>query len=345
MRYVVLIALSVTTIACGAEDGDGTNYVAVDDMAAAYKEAYCAYLARCGMFPDQATCVGAALSVVPTIDPNVIAAVHAGRILYNGNNVKACFDAVANDTCDSTDENGRTRTPACGAYFQGTVAGGGDCVLDQECVSQQCSGGTTGTTCVRGQCIGDEPPVFEPIALGMACSSSSQCGDGAYCDTATNVCTTLEANGSPCTGGPECGYGLGCAGSTGARTCQPLPTLGQACRLDLPCRDDGQFCDTTSGTCIQIGVAGAPCTTSMQCSPYYRCDNTAGMCVKTPTRGQSCSSVGRCFDAGTYCDSSTLACDDTKADGIPCGNDLECQSTTCDFDLAVPVCASQMLCI
>lgn len=349
MRYVVLLALAVTTTGCpfNDEDGDGTDYVAVDEMAAAYKEAYCAYLARCGLFPDQATCIAATLSVVPTLDPNVIAAVHAGRIIYNGNNVKACFDAVANDTCDSTDENGRTRTSACGAYFHGTIADGGDCMLDQECVSQVCSGGDTTNSCVRGRCVGDLAPMFVPIGLGESCSSSSQCGDGAYCDTVTNVCTTLKTNGSPCTGGPECGYGLGCAGSTGARTCQPLPGLGETCRLDLPCRDDGHYCDTatTPATCKQIGVAGATCTTSMHCSPYYRCDNTAGSCVTLPTRGQSCSSVGRCFDADTYCASNTLTCDDTLADGMPCEADLECQSATCDFNLAVPVCASPMLCI
>jgi hypothetical protein len=30
---------------------------------------------------------------------------------------------------------------------------------------------------------------------------------------------------------------------------------------------------------------------------------------------------------------------------MPCESDLECQSATCDFNVAVPVCASQAVCI
>lgn len=344
MRFALVLALAVTTAACGDDDGDGSGYIAVEDMPAAYKDAYCMFLARCGVFPDQATCVGASLAIVPTLDPNVIAAVHAGRVIYNGNNVKECFDAVANDSCDQTDENGRVRTSACGGYFKGTVAGGGDCFLDQECVSQQCSGGTTDGLCARGTCIGDTAPVFEPDAIGMPCSSAS-CVDGAYCDTASGVCTELRASGMSCTESTECGYGLACIGSTGARTCQPLPALGQPCRLDLPCRDEGQFCNTTTAVCTQVGLVGTACTSTQQCSPYYRCDLTAGACAQGPTLDQSCASVGRCFDATTYCDSTTLTCAAVKADGVACMGGLECESQMCDFNLATPACVSPMVCL
>ena len=37
------------------------------------------------------------------LDPNVLAAVGEGRIAYDGNNVKACFEAIAAQTCDVTD--------------------------------------------------------------------------------------------------------------------------------------------------------------------------------------------------------------------------------------------------
>lgn len=340
---VLALALALTATACTGDDDGGADYVAIDDIEAAYKDAYCTYLARCGLFPDAATCVRASLAVVATIDPNVIAAVHAGRIIYNGNNVRTCFDAVASDSCDQTDENGRIRVPACGAYFHGTVAGGGECVLDQECISQNCSGSIVDATCSRGTCIGDTPPVSDAIALGMPCSSNQSCVDGAYCPIATSVCTPLLGSGATCTGSAECGYGLSCVGPSGMRTCQPLPALGETCRLDLPCRDEGQYCSAQQ-LCTQVGVAGVPCTSNVQCSPYYRCDTTAGTCVQGPGPNESCASGSRCFDADTYCSDSTLTCVPLDADGAPCTNDLHCTSGHCDFNAATPVCAPPPLC-
>jgi hypothetical protein len=346
LRVAFVLALVTTTAACPLDedgDGDGTNYVAVGDMPAAYKDAYCTFLTRCGLFPDKATCVGAALSVVGTIDPNLVAAVGAGRVFYNGSNVKACYDAFANDTCDQTDENGRARIPACGVYFTGTVAGGDACILDQECISQQCSGGDSGVSCVRGTCVGDTPPaVLEPIAVGMPCVGEQPCTAGAYCDTTTDVCTVFKTNGEACTGSTECGYGLACAGPSGARVCQPLPALGQPCRLDLPCRDEGQTCNSTTMTCQQVGVAGAACTSGLQCSPYYRCNFTTSMCTKGPSLGESCSTGTGCFDAGTHCSSTSLTCVPLEADGAPCSFDGECASDRCDVNTST--CSSPPLC-
>ena len=347
MRSVLWLVLAAATAGCplaGEDGGDPASSVALREITGAYKDAYCTFLARCGVFPDQATCADASLAVVPTIDPNVIAAVEAGRALYNGKHVKACFDAVAADTCDQTDENGRARIPACGAFFRGTVSDGGACLVDQECISQRCAGGDPDVSCVRGTCIGDTPPNNAPLSLGTSCSSSASCVDGAYCDTATNVCTALEASGEPCTGGAECGYGLACAGATGSRVCQALPALGEPCRLDLPCRDEGQLCDGATMTCTQVGLPGAPCTSSFQCSPYYRCDTAAAMCVKGPGRGDACSAGSRCFEAATYCDPGALMCVDAAADGTSCTNDLQCASEHCDFNAAAPVCASPLVC-
>jgi hypothetical protein len=344
MRLALVLALAMTLTGCDDSDGDPANYVAVGDMPKAYKAAYCTYLARCGLFPDQATCVSAALSVVPTIDPNLVAAVGAGRVLYNGSRVKACYDAVANDTCDETDANGRTHIAACGAFFIGTLLAGEDCFVDQECVSQRCSGDTD-TSCTRGTCIGDTAPSHDLVPIGMACSSSPQCVDGAYCDFTTGTCTALRGSGDSCTGSSECGYGLACAGPTGSRTCQPLPRIGESCRLDLPCRDEGQICSTQTSTCVQVGLPGAPCTSSLECSPYYRCDFGTGMCAKNPSINESCSGSSRCFDADTFCDPNTLFCTATKIDGMPCTSDLQCASGYCDVDALTPVCATPPLCM
>lgn len=345
MRSALLLVVAAVCAGCPSGDddsGDPASYVPLDEITGAYKGAYCTFLARCGVFPDRETCVGASLAVVPTIDANVVAAVRAGRALYNGANVKTCFDAVANDTCDQTDENGRARTPACSAFFRGTVADGGECLVDQECISQQCAGGDTQTSCVRGTCLGDAPPNNTPLALGMPCTSTPACVDGAYCDTGTNVCTRLKASGEPCTGSTECGYGLACAGPTGERVCRPLPALGEPCDLQVPCRDEGQLCDGVTATCKAVGLPGAACTSSMECSPYYRCDTGTATCVKGPSRGEPCS--GRCFEAATYCDAGSLVCVDAAADGAPCTGDLECASEHCDFNVSPSVCSPPPVC-
>jgi hypothetical protein len=233
--------------------------------------------------------------------------------------------------------------PECNDFFVGTVLAGGDCYVNQECVSQRCSG-ETGTSCTLGTCIGDTPPSTTHVALGMPCTTTSSCVDGAYCAADTDLCTALKGSGELCTGSTECGYGFACAGPSGMRTCQPLPALGQPCRLDLPCRDEGHVCNTQTMTCMQLGLVGAPCTSSMQCSPFYRCDTTIGMCAKGPSVNESCSTAARCFDAGNYCDPATVTCVPAKEDGMLCQSDLQCASELCDMTTATAVCASPPIC-
>src|SRR3954453_4447355 len=99
MRRLVIAALLLS--ACGDDSGPPGEYVAVSEFASAYKDAECTYLAKCGMFPDKATCIGAQLYTTEyVLFPEMIAAIEAGRVIYNGNNVKTCFDAIANATCD-----------------------------------------------------------------------------------------------------------------------------------------------------------------------------------------------------------------------------------------------------
>jgi hypothetical protein len=331
---VVLVLTLLTGCPFSGDDGDGDNYVVVGDIPTAYKEANCRYLARCGVFPDEATCMAARLNNAAYIDPDLLAAIGAGRVIYNGSNVSACFDAIANATCDQTDQDGRLHLPACDAFFQGTLLGGESCLIDEECISGECSGVASGEECTTGVCIGDTAPVADKSGLGQPCSGLEDCLDGLYCDFDLQQCATLKPMDTLCTQPTECAYGLGCAGSTGARTCTPLPTAGQPCP-DFVCRDDGLFCNA-SGFCEQIGVAGATCTDVYQCSTYYPCDFTTNTCKQGPALGESCTpSTNNCFAADTFCDSATYTCAPLKSDGIPCITDAECTSGNCDFESSV----------
>lgn len=332
MRIVLVLALALSTTGCplGDDDGDPANYVAIDQIPAAYKDAYCTYLASCGVFPDKAACLGAEISIAYHIDPNIAYAAATGALIYNGSNVKACFDALAQRSCDRTSQSARTTTTACRDFVRGTLASGERCTIDHECISQRCAGGSTTTTCSMGTCVGDTPPDLRPAQIGERCTTVPGCADGLYCDTFDDTCTTLKTGGMACTVSSECGYGLGCIGATGERTCEPLPGEGQPCP-DFMCRDDGMYCDSTTGTCAKVGLPPSTCTSSSQCSQYYPCNFTTGQCTQGPGLGQPCSASSRCFAAGTYCDSATLMCESLKADGAPCSSSTECASVQCDF--------------
>ncbi len=345
MRLPIALLLAVSaSCLIDDEDGDGTNYVAITEIDEAYKASQCQHLATCGVFPTRESCQAAQLNSASPfeIDPNVVAAIYAGNIVYNGSAVKACIDAIAVRSCDRTEQSARTISPECSSFFRGTLMAGEGCYVDEECQSQRCSAGGSGT-CSLGNCIGDTPPERSPAPIGDNCSSFSGCVDGAYCDQLSNLCTTLKGNGVSCTLDSECAYGLGCKGTTGTRMCAALPAIGQACATDGICRDEGTYCDFTADMCKQLGLPNAQCTSSSQCSPYYPCDFTTspGMCLQGPGVGDMCSGSS-CFDAGTFCDFNSGLCTAVRADGMPCDNSQQCASGSCDFN--TQLCSSPMTC-
>ena len=346
MRLALAMIMAVTSSSCllSDEDGDGSNYVAVNEIDQAYKDAQCAHLAMCGVFPTRDACLAANLNTSGgfSVAPNVEASIYAGHIIYNGSNVKACIDALAARSCDRTDQSARSTPMECSGFFRGTLAAGEGCYVDEECLSQRCSG-DSGGTCSMGNCVGDTPPQTGPAQIGQNCSSFSGCVTGSYCDELTNVCTALKGSGAMCMFDSECAYGLGCKGSSGSRTCAALPTIGQACATDGICRDEGTYCDFTADMCKQLGLPNAQCTSTSQCSPYYPCNQTTnpGMCKQGPGIGQMCGS-SNCFDAGSYCDFNTSMCVAVKADGQPCDSSQQCACGTCDFN--TQLCSSPMTC-
>jgi hypothetical protein len=347
MRLAIALLFAVSTTSCiGDEDGDGSNYVVITEIDKAYQEAYCKYAAACGLFESEEVCRGANLTSSSfELDPNVVAAVGAGRVYYNGSNVKECFDAVAARTCDETSESARTTPAACRNVIVGTVHGGEACTIDEECISQQCSGGGGNDSCIMGTCIGDVAQTFEPAQIGEQCGSTAGCVPGAYCDNQTITCQLLKTQGASCQQASECEYGLGCTGTVGARTCGPLPGVGESCATDFICRDEGTYCDSTTTMCVQVGLPGTMCNSSQDCSQYYPCDFVSTLqCKKGPGVGEPCSSSNRCFDLGTFCDFNTSTCVERKSNGMTCVNDAECASNFCDQNQATPACANPMVC-
>jgi hypothetical protein len=350
MRFVLALALAFAGVGCGDDDsGDGTP-LTVDDLPTAFRSAHCRYLVACGQFPDRASCLSANHPVLTDgftfdLEPNLVAAIKAGRVQLDATRVSSCLAMIGGMSCDGTDRDGRNLYKRCWHYTSGTLGAGSQCFLDEECISEDCQGGATTDVCVMGTCVGDTPPSREPAAIGMPCAFDPGCVDEAYCDiTDTFTCLPLRGAGELCTSAEQCDIGLACAGDgVGTRSCKPLPMLGEPCP-DLMCRDAGTYC-ADSGVCEAIGLAGASCSGAfLECAWAYPCDTSSGTCERGPGVGEPCAenSIVRCFDAGLVCDSASFTCVAPKDDGKPCTTDAVCKSGRCDA--IAGQCAPTMLC-
>jgi len=304
----------------------------IDEYPTAFRNAICKYETRCGYFPDIDTCEHANIGISLTVDPSSQEAVDKGKVIFDGSLAQDCLDAFGAQTCDTTDEDGRAFFMAkCRDIVKGTVGNGGACALDAECKSGVCNIPSSTDTCPQGTCMGDAMPA--PGGAGATCATAtgttSPCAVGYYCDFNTMVCTELKAAGATCGSTNECAFGLGCAGMT-TRTCKVLPKLGEACP-DGVCRDAGNYCNGSS-QCAKIGLEGSACAQGTgQCSNYYPCDLSTNKCTKAPATGEPCS--GRCFDANTFCDTSSVTptCVTLKPDGQTCTGSSQCESDHCGF--------------
>jgi hypothetical protein len=319
--------------------------ISIEEYPTAFRDAYCKYETRCGLFPDIGTCERANIGFNLVIDPSEKAAVDQGKTKFDGALASDCLDAFGAQTCDTTDEDGRAFfTEKCREIVKGTVGDGGACALDIECKSQTCNVPSCPDACCQGTCMGDALPTLG--GAGATCGNgSNSCAVGFYCDFTTTTCMELKAAGATCNANNECAFGLGCAG-TPARTCKALPALGEACP-DGACRDAGTFCNAV-GMCAKIGLAGATCGASVgQCSSFYPCDQSTMKCTAAPALGEACTN--RCFDGGTFCDTSspTPTCVKTKADGGSCTSDSQCENNNCDTGSGggSGTCATAAVCI
>lgn len=298
------------------------------DYLARLVDARCSYLTRCGLFPDTATCK----TFLPqAADPSFQAAIDAGRSHYDADKAEQCVNQVANASCDLTSQEGRESPSVCQEVLTGTGTASDPCASNSECTSQVCNVPTCTMACCTGTC----GPANPPAKLGEPCATRT-CDRGLACDN-TKTCVALFAAGSPCTSGAQCAYGLGCVGTPA--TCQALPPIGQAC-VAGSCADLGATC--IAGTCKPVGLPGATCTRTLDCSPFDTCDTTGGQCTAFPTLGMACAT--RCSD-GSYCNSATSTCEAPQASGAPCVYGDECASRFCDDSSGAGHCADPPVCI
>ena len=321
-RLVFAVAMLA---ACGGDDDGGP--LTINSLPGAFVNAQCGALVRCGVITDVATC--RSLDNDIDIDPEVIAAVKNGTVIFNEDEARLCISGFGN-SCDPNRLEG-SGDDHCDLIVEGTIAAGGTCFIDEQCVSQECETVTCPDACCAGTCIGDAPPVRPRV--GESCADVYNCSTG-YCDTTTFLCTAYKALGQPCEDENECAEGY-CNG-----TCTAYPQEGQPCVSgETPCGSIGLYCDTTTQVCTPYALDGETCGT-VRCSPAYTC--TGGTCALRPRLGETCDvETNNCIDE-SYCDPATSRCTAPKPDGASCTSSRECVGN-CDYNTSM--CITDPVCI
>jgi hypothetical protein len=304
------LVVAMMIAGCGGSGVDAKDYIS------ASVNATCDYETRCGLFPDTASCL-------EFFNPNYndvmfFAELDMGLVHYDPAKAEECINDVRNAPCDTTSMDSRVRPAACNSLITGATATGDTCVSNEQCQSTACSKPNGAVACGSGTCVA----TTALGKLGEPCATRA-CDSGLVCDN-TKTCAMLYTEGMACAGNDQCNYGLACdAIPTGF--CRQAPKIGDACPDHL-CAEIGAYC-ATDGRCTALGLSGAACTSTQQCSPYYPCNMTTGTCQAYPITGQPCAAG--CSD-GSYCDTSTMICTARLADGAACTQGYSCQSETCD---------------
>lgn len=282
--------LLVFVAACGGS-------VDIGDYNDGLVDADCDYLVRCGLFSTSESCKNT-FGVLLVDNPSIEAAIDAGKLKYDGEAAADCFDALGSASCTRS----ANHIDACDKIFAGTIADGGTCAFDEECVSQSCNVPDCTMACCTGTCVPERPVP----AIGQPCTF--ECVEGAYCGS-DSTCQATLPKGAACDDQLACNEGLYCAGSstTTAGTCTELPTTGEACTT--ACAAIGDRC--SAGTCKPVGLLGETCASDSDCSFFYVCDDTM-KCAEEPEdprmpNGSACTSSTDC--QSRYCGNDGLCGD------------------------------------
>lgn len=322
--------------------------VTIDQFSARSAAAFCDLGARCASYANlpglivQSSGGDCDAQLTAYYENYVLApyrdAIEAGHIVYHADRAGICFDAISGVSCE-----GLSATPsACGEVFEGTLADGAACTMQEECSpTSTCTGGTGGC----GVCT-------HVPQLGEACTDTLGCGGDSYCDATSMHCVAEIAEGGACS--PEtnrCAGNLACipsASNPAQGTCGTVPTVGAGescsaarCQAGLTCAvsSTGSVCRAprTDGTC-QLSFSGpGDCSATQTCNASFGADGT---CVAIPTTGQTCTSTcqapARCVDDG----SGGRVCLVPHANGEACTVRGDCWSGVCTGS----VCEGRPLC-
>lgn len=232
MRNLVSIGF-VCSLVGSACDGGGGDAVPLGSLGTEMGATMCAKMVECCTMAElEEELLGASNQqeceafyagfigqlLIPVLEDSVA----DGRLVYDGDQMRTCLDAIAAIECSelrATLESGPSGT--CDNPFTGQVAMGGACANDLDCVSAFCNG--------------DQVDFEGNVTMG--------------------VCAQMPSNGQACVDN-TCGDGLFCDYTGGSPTCRPTLADGSGCSSDDDCTSGS--CNGASGG--QSGTCGASMT-------------------------------------------------------------------------------------
>jgi hypothetical protein len=351
MRGLRAILVAGALVACG------DNQFPIDIVGPQALDAYCEHATTCGLYRDKNDCLFEVhlvdLQLLPRVktlqDPQIAAAIAAGKLTYDASRAAACIDQIAGLSCSRASEDLRVDPPACAAMFAGAIALGSACDFDDECASGRCGPPAQcpdDYSCCPGVCV----TAAHAVGSGGACSVDEDCELGDSCTG--SGCAPLIGSGQECSSSNSCAFGLLCAspGIGQGGTCVTAPTIGQPCAMGQ-CGDIGARCDGSSGMCVALGLPGEPCATEIECGEDEVCTagsagsaGSAMTCAPAPALGEPC--VDTCLP-GSWCDPNTAGgqCVAPIANTTMCTDPLQCQSGYCADGQFAETCIDEPVCI
>jgi hypothetical protein len=208
----------VVLAACG---GGGSGTVALADFPAEYGAVYCAKAVECCttaeleeqvLSSSEEECNQVFVGLLGTLLLPVLEdGVEQGRLIYHGDRIGDCIDALDAMSCDDFNSalSGSGFT-GCDDPFEPLVDVDGECGTDADCISGYCSGDSTDLegNFTYGVCA------VAPTA-GQPCDDF-HCADGAWCDSGT--CAEPQADGAACSSRDSCASGACNEGTCGDST-------------------------------------------------------------------------------------------------------------------------------
>lgn len=288
-------ALSLIVAACtnpedsNSEPSPPTGSIALD--------AYCDSLETAVAAAEE--CLGETLDFDRAkCEANDVSSVSAGTSTYDGVEAAACMALVSD--CKAFVEQilvHEDEANACTRMFVGTVAPGGECYEDHECLDGECY--FTDDAC-PGHC--------RAKARGGESCSEASCAPGLICDWDTMTCGHGLAEGETC-GESPCAEGLKCTEGTCVRIA--IAELGEGCdrRNGVVCLPS-LYCDASSKCAARIESGGGcdPEADDTGCVSDALCHPETAKCVATAV-GDDCvpfDGYSRC--ARLECDEDTGKC-------------------------------------